>query len=256
MKKLIIMTLEIIVERRKFVRKKLTIIIMAILLIGTIFIVGGCGSAPPTYRTGEGFEFGFRRYNRGGPVMVAARSSENYFEIDSVTFELSFGWKDRYKDTIFSTESIENTQFENVAIALFLTNQDIELPQEKVVHEVEDFRAIDNFRLLREISLADFNNAKYNIFSKRINSFYSRWVFSYSMPIIISEDILLEYLSQPLVSRGHFIIFISIISFDNSENIYRVVQQSGNFSSTIGMEYEILESGKVRLPRRGGSTHI
>jgi len=102
--------------KRKCWRSIVILKVVVAMVLG-VAIMGGCGPAPESYRRGEGFEFGFRRYNQGGPLMIAIRSENTYFDIGDVTFEIHFGWNERYRGSdLFDVNVGGDSRFENIGV--------------------------------------------------------------------------------------------------------------------------------------------
>jgi len=128
---------------------------------------------------------------------------------------------------------------------------------------------MDDFILIREVSLEEFNDEEYIITSQTYVSTttgvtyrrFRRWAYSYNMTFTISEDFLLGHLSESSlahgIQRGVFSFIIAMVTFDHQEEKYQFTQQSWNYSSVVDVGYRITDNGKVRIPGEyGANTHI
>jgi len=222
-------------------KKNLKILTATLTSLVLAFVSLGC-----TPRTG--IEVGFRTGATLGrhSIYTGIRSDSNVFALENVALDFYFGWSKWYYDNRsveFPTRDIISGRFEYVAVAVyFARRQHISWPSND---GVENFRKIENFYFIREISLEMFFTSSYKVSTIGLGrlSQESGLEFAYSERMTIPQHILTTRKGEHF--EIHFIV--EVIVFDHYELLYvRSQNWHGRFGG-VSVFQHYLGNNQVKL---------
>ncbi|MDR2090339.1 MAG: hypothetical protein LBP62_01595 [Clostridiales bacterium] len=186
----------------------------------------------------KGFEIGFVRdqYLLKRGITVAIKSDKSEFSVDDVTLEFFYGTEFpifSQKDSRFIP--LPSERYEQICIGVYLGYAD-------VFSSFEDYRNIENFNLIKEISIEEFNSEAYSV-TEKVIGFSSKFTFNHSEKLTVPESLFIEV-------RGTIKFFVGVVMFDTEEEKY--VFFEGNYyknAQEASVKYELLDDGRIRLYR-------
>lgn len=208
-------------------KRKVTAIILALILLFSIILFQGClfsclaGNSSSTEEETR-LLIGFRVEKFMNNFLTGIYADTKVFDIDDVTLTFCYGGKAPERDLV------------NWHIAMYVSPEDHDI--DSLSLWAEDYKNISGFYMLAEKTPYDFNHGPFDMTLHYTNDLYFHYKEEWTVPK--------EYFSNP---RGYFIFWVMPMTPQYTEDgtvVYRLVPQTDTGMRRV---YYRVEGDKVKL---------
>jgi hypothetical protein len=219
--------------------KKKMLLLSALVLMVVVFatILTGCCWFKKKETV---IENGFTRKDLGlsKGIATAIRTDKFEFSIDDITLEFFYGTEIQI--------SLQSERYELICIGVYLTTVGFE----NLFSGFEDYQNIENVRLVKTISIEEFNSDDYIVTTNTSILKGYTFTFNYSEKLTVPED-LFNYTPERVGVKGVLGFLVSTVMWDNEEETYVFLNKGANpVNARIAeIRYELLKDNRIHFSK-------